>query len=118
MYDDMMFGLGTGMIVLYFGITAFYLMVGWKIFEKAGKPGWGSLIPIFNIILMLEITGRPSGWFVLWFFFSPIMYIIYCFDLAAAFGKDSGYGVGLWLLGGIFLPILAFGDAQYQGNRH
>ena len=35
-------------------------------------------------------------------------------DLAKRFGKGNGFGVGLWLLGFIFVPILGFGDATYQ----
>ncbi len=121
MYDDAgasaAAGIGAGMMILYFAIVIFMLIVGWKIFTKAGKPGWGCIIPIYNIILMLEITSRPTWWIVLWIFFSPIMSIIFCFDLAKAFGKGTGFGFGMLFLGIIFYPILAFGDAQYVGNN-
>jgi hypothetical protein len=33
--------------------------------------------------------------------------------LSKVFGKDGGFAVGLILLGAVFLPILAFGDAEY-----
>ena len=118
MYDDAgagaAAGIGAGMLILYLVLAIFYLIVMWKIFVKAGKPGWGIIIPIYNIILMLEMTSRPTWWIVLWLFFSPVMFIIYCFDLAKAFGKSSGFGVGLWFLGFIFFPILAFGSAEFK----
>ncbi len=118
MYDDAgagaAAGIGAGMLILYLVLAIFYFIVMWKIFVKAGKPGWGVIIPIYNIILMLEITSRPTWWIVLWIFFFPIMVIIFCFDLAKAFGRSGGFGVGLWILGFIFFPILAFGKAEYQ----
>ena len=69
MYDDASAnaaaGIGAGMMILYFVVLIFMLIVWWKIFTKAGKPGWGIIIPIYNIVLMLEIAGRPGWWFLL-----------------------------------------------------
>lgn len=90
----------------------------WKTFVKAGKPGWGAIIPIYNVILLLEIAGRPLWWILL--FLIPlvnfIFYIIVSMDVARNFGKGAGFGLGLALLGFIFYPILGFGDAKYQGS--
>lgn len=91
----------------------------WKIFEKAGRPGWEGIVPIYNIYIMItEIIGKPAWWIVL--FFIPIVNfiasIIIGIDLAKSFGKGAGFGLGLALLGFIFYPILGFGDAQYQGK--
>ena len=89
----------------------------WKTFEKAGQPGWGSIIPIYNIILLLRIAGRPLWWVIL--FFIPlvnfIIGIIVPIDVARSFGKGVGFDVGLVFLPFIFYPILGFGDARYQG---
>ena len=89
----------------------------WKIFEKAGKPGWAGIVPIYNAIVLLEIVGRPIWWIVL--LFVPcvgfVVGILLCIDLAKSFGKDAGYGIGLALLGFVFFPMLAFGDARYVG---
>jgi len=89
----------------------------WKTFVKAGKPGWGAIIPIYNIILLLEIAGRPLWWIVL--FLIPLVNfiaaIIVSMDVAKNFGKGAGFGLGLAFLGFIFYPILGFGDAKYQG---
>ena len=90
----------------------------WKTFEKAGKPGWAAIVPIYNIIIMLEIAGKPIWWIIL--FFIPIANIIVMIlamiAFAARFGKGAGFGVGLALLGFVFFPILGFGDAQYTGG--
>ncbi len=119
MYNESAATWGTGYFILCFIFAVFYVIVMWKVFVKAGKPGWGSIIPIYNIILMLEIVDRPIWWIIL--FFVPVVNIIIGFivliDFARAFGKDTGFGVGLILLGFIFFPILAFGDAQYVGIK-
>ena len=89
----------------------------WKIFTKAGQPGWASIIPIYNWYIICKIVGRPGWWVILLLipFVNFIIGIILCIDLAKSFGKGVGFGIGLVLLGVIFFPILAFGSAQYQG---
>lgn len=91
----------------------------WKVFEKAGKPGWGVIIPIYNGILALEIAGRPIWWIIL--FFIPVISIIPAFiiplGIAKKFGKGAGFGIGLIFLPFIFYPILGFGDADCDANR-
>src|SRR5438046_6722674 len=89
----------------------------WKMFEKAGKPGWAAIVPIYNIIVMLEIVGRPLWWIVLFLIpcVSIVAWIIIAIDVAKAFGKDVAYGIGIALLGFIFIPMLGFGDARYVG---
>ena len=91
----------------------------WKVFVKAGKPGWAAIVPIYNVIVLLEIAGKPLWWVIL--FFIPIvniiMAVLVCIAVAKSFGKSDLFGVGLGLLGFIFFPILGFGDAQYQGAK-
>jgi hypothetical protein len=89
----------------------------WKVFTKAGQPGWASIIPIYNIYIWCKIVGRPWWWILLMLipFVNFIVAIILCIDLAKSFGKGVGFGIGLALLGIIFFPILGFGSAQYQG---
>jgi len=90
----------------------------WKVFTKAGEPGWGAIIPIYNVYLLLKIAGRPGWWLVL--FLIPgvnlIIQIIVSVDVARNFGKGIGYGIGLTFLAFIFYPLLGFGDATYQGG--
>lgn len=90
----------------------------WKIFEKAGQPGWASLVPIYNFyVLCTEVNGREPLFII--FFFLPIANIIapivMMIDTAKSFGKDTVYGLGLYFLSIIFVPMLGFGDDQYVG---
>lgn len=112
-------GEGIGILgsLFFLAIAIFYIYVGWRIFEKADQPGWASIIPIYNIVVMLRIVGRPMWWLIL--FLVPVVniipLIIIPIDLAKSFGKGTGFGIGLMLLGVIFGPILAFGSATYEG---
>jgi hypothetical protein len=107
--------LGIGFIVLEIAILVLAIAVGWKIFAKAGKPGWASIIPIYNIIVMLQIVGKPLWWIILLFipFVNLVIAIIVAIELAKVFGKGGGFAAGLILLPFIFYPILAFGEARY-----
>ncbi len=86
----------------------------WKIFDKAGKPGWAAIVPFYNIYLLVEIVGRDILWFVLCLIL-PFLVIVIYIDLAKSFGKGTGYGLGLAFLPFVFFPMLGFGDAQYIG---
>ena len=90
----------------------------WIIFRKAGKPGWGSLIPIFNTYLLLKIAGKPGWWLILLFIplVNVIIGVIMMIKIAENFGKGNGFAIGMILLPIIFYPILAFGDAKYIGE--
>ena len=89
----------------------------WKVFTKAGKPGWAAIIPIYNVIVLLQIAGKPLWWIVL--LFIPIVNIVIAamvmIGVAKAFGKGTGFALGLLFLSPIFIPILGFSDAQYTG---
>ena len=89
----------------------------WKVFTKAGKPGWASIIPIYNMIVLLEIVGKPVWWIILMMIplVNFIVVVLVFLELARRFGKSELFGVGLLLLGVVFFPILAFGDARYRG---
>jgi len=115
----------AGLVAAVFGVGAlaftgalFLLLVVsmWKVFAKAGKPGWAAIVPIYNIVVMLEITGKPLWWIVL--FFIPLVNfvaaILLSLALAEKFGKGAGFGIGIAFLSFVFLPILAFGDARYK----
>ena len=112
-------GGGTPLIVLliYLAVIALMIVSLWRVFTKAGQPGWACIVPIYNIIVMLQIADKPLWWIIL--FFIPIANIIIPImvniAIAEKFGKGAGFGIGLSFLGFIFFPILAFGDAQYSG---
>lgn len=103
--------------IVYLAILVVVIIGCWKLFEKAGKPGWAAIVPIYNIIVLLEIVGRPLWWVVLFLIpcVSIVAAVMVCIDLAKSFGKDVAYGIGLALLGFIFFPMLGFGSAQYVG---
>ncbi len=102
--------------VVYFAVLIFVLAAFWKMFKKAGKPGWGAIIPIYNMILLLQIAKRPLWWVLLLFIpvVSFVIAIVIYMDLADRFGKTTGFALGLIFLPFIFVPILGFGDAKYQ----
>ncbi len=105
------------MMLVWLAVMIAVLAGFWKVFVKAGKPGWACLVPIYNIIVMLQIVGRPLWWLVLLLipFVNFVVLIIISIDMAKSFGKGTGYGIGLAFLGAIFYPMLGFGDAKYQG---
>jgi hypothetical protein len=106
-------------VSMIFGLLIALLLIVamWKVFTKAGQPGWASIIPIYNLYIWCKIVGRPWWWILLMLIplVNFIICIILCIDLAKSFGKGVGFGIGLALLGIIFFPILGFGSAQYQG---
>ena len=98
-------------------VAIFLIIAMWKVFTKAGEPGWVSIIPIYNIYALCKIAGRPGWWLLLMLipFVNFIVAIIVCIDIAKNFGKGAGFGIGLAFLGPIFFPILGFGSATYEG---
>src|SRR5881409_837999 len=98
-------------------IALLIIVAMWKVFTKAGQPGWAAIIPIYNLYVWCKIVGRPWWWILLMLIplVNFIILIILLIDLAKSFGKGVGFGIGLILLPIIFFPILGFGSAQYQG---
>ena len=103
--------------ICWFVFAILMIAALWKVFTKAGQPGWASIIPILNTYFLCKIAGRPGWWVILMLipFVNFIIWIILCIDVAKSFGKGVGFGIGLLLLPIIFFPILGFGSAQYQG---
>ncbi len=107
---------GLLFLLVWLAVVVAVIAGGWKMFAKAGQPGWAIIIPIFNLYVLCKIAGRP-GWWVLLFIIpivNVVVSIIVALDVAKAFGKGVGFGIGLWLLAFIFIPILGFGSATYQ----
>lgn len=107
----------TGLLIFWLAIMVFLIAAQWKVFVKAGQPGWAAIIPIYNIYIMTKITGKPGIWTL--FCLIPFINIIFGIWLinmmSKSFGKDEGFTVGLLLLGIVFWPILGFGSAKYLG---
>lgn len=107
--------LGTYMILILV-IAVIMIIANWKVFTKAGKPGWASIIPLYNMYVMFEIAGM-NGWMFLLTFIpivNIIIQIMLYLNLAKKFGKSTGFAIGLILLNPIFLLMLAFGNAEYN----
>lgn len=106
---------GIGVLV---GAMLFLLVIiasCWKMYEKAGVAGWKAIVPFYNMYVLVQIAGKPWWWFLL--MFVPVVGIVIallvCLSLAERFGKGTLFGIGLFFLGFIFIPILAFGKARY-----
>ena len=104
-------------IIFCLALVVFIIAAMWKVFVKAGQPGWAAIIPIYNIYIMTKIAGKPGIWTLLCLI--PVVNYIFTIWLynmiSKSFGKDEGFTVGLVLLGIVFWPILGFGSARYQG---
>ena len=101
----------TTIIFAIVNIVAF-----WRIFEKAGIAGWKSIIPVYNLLNILDIAGKPRYWLLFLLIpglhlFIPVWIIIL---LGQRFQQSDLFIMGLFLFGFIFIPILAFGDAVYD----
>ena len=109
-------GLGIGMMLVWLVVVVVMIAALWKVFAKAGEPGWAAIVPIYNIIVMLKIAGKPLWWILLLFipFVNFVIAIMVMIAFAKNFGKGAGFGIGLALLGFIFFPMLAFSDAKYS----
>ena len=94
-----------------------YVIGAWKVFTKADRPGWWSIIPIWNAAVLLQISGR-SGWWVLGYvvpLLNLFVQIRWGVEMANSYGRGVGFAIGLILLEPLFLVILGFGGARYLG---
>ena len=110
-------GVSTIYIVISAAVSIILLVGMWKMYSKAGEPGWASIIPLYNLYVLFKITWGKGIKFLL--LLIPIVNIFIAIKtnikLAKAFGKDTGFAIGLVFLTPIFYAILGFGDAQYLG---
>ena len=113
--DAVATGLGLVGSLVWLAIIIVVIVAMWKVFTKAGQPGWGILIPIYNAYLLCKIAGKPGWWVLLMFIplVNIVVAILVSIGVAANFGKGAGFGIGLAFLGFIFYPILAYSDASY-----
>ena len=118
---DETYAVAAGILMVYWVIVlviAVVCLVGmWKMFVKAGKPGWGAIIPFYNTYCLFEMSFG-TGWLFL-LLFRPCFNGLFLFGMlyypGTGFGKGAAFGVGILFLPFIFLPMLGFGDAQFIG---
>lgn len=108
--------LGATFWIVWGAVMLFYIAAMWKVFTKAGQPGWASIIPIYNMVVLCQIAGKPVWWVLLMFI--PIVNIVVAVmvwhNISVNFGHGVGFTLGLVFLGFIFIPILAWGGSEYQ----
>ncbi len=102
-------------VLIYFALIIFIFASLWRVFTKAGQPGWAIIIPIYNAYILLKIAGKPGWWLLLMLIpvVNFIVAILVYVGVAERFGKGAGFAIGLMFLSFIFFPILAFSDAEY-----
>lgn len=124
--------IATGLFIGIIAIVILLIISYWKIFKKAGQPGWAAIIPFYSSVVLSKVAG-VNIWFYLGILIATVVgsfiplistlatianfvwTLVIAFKLPGKFGKGVGFGFGLWLLPGIFYPILAFGKSEYQG---
>jgi hypothetical protein len=136
--------MGTGILIFVLALMAFYIITLWRIFTKAGQPGWAVLIPIYSAIVYLKIIGRSGAWLLVYLFLGMlygvgaylavtgnaaaggllvivgligilVISIIDTHRLSKSFSQGAGFTVGLVLINIVFYALLAFGDYKYVG---
>lgn len=111
--------ISIGYVIVCLAVIVVSLVGMWKVFEKAGKPGWAAIVPFYNLYCLFEMSFG-NGWLFLLTFVPCANFVvaIMCyFKLAKAFGKGIGFGFGLLFFNFIFMMILGFGDAEYIGPQ-
>jgi hypothetical protein len=110
--------MGTGMMLFIVAVSIVCIAAFWKVFVKAGQPGWAAIIPFYNVYIMLKIIGRPAWWLVLMFIpiVNVVIAVIIAMDMAKSFGQTAVFGIVLLFFFSIIgYLILGFGSAQYVG---
>jgi uncharacterized protein DUF5684 len=104
--------------LIYLAVVILEIVAMWKLFTKAGRPGWAAIVPIYNLYVLVKVAGREGWWVILYFIplVNVVVWFIVAIDIARNFGRSTGFGIGIALLSFIFIPILAFGDARYVGS--
>lgn len=108
----------SGIVSLILILALLILMFAslWRIYEKAGKPGWASLIPLYNMLVLLEIVGKPWWWLLLLMIpgVNIVLSVWVTNLLSKSFGQGVWFTLGLIFLPFIFWPLLGLGDYKYQ----
>ncbi len=104
------------LVLVYLAVIVLAIAGLWKIFTKAGQPGWASIIPIYNAIVLIQIARKPMWWILMLFIpcVGLIFSILLWIEVCKKFGKGGGFTVGIVLLPFVFIPMLGFGSAQYN----
>lgn len=117
---------GSAGDAIYWTVIAVYVLAAvliiasmWILYRKANKPGWAAVVPFYKTVVMMEVIGRPTWWFLI-IAFVPIVTIwfgiVAALDFAKSYGKSTGFGILLILLPIVGYPLLAFDkNTKYVG---
>jgi len=110
---------GTMMLIVCLVIAVVMLVGLWKVFVKAGQPGWACIVPFYNVYILLKIAGKPGWWLLLYFIplVNIVVGIIVAISIAKAFGRSAAFGFFLLFLLGIGYLIIGFGSDRYLGPQ-
>lgn len=108
--------LGATFWIVWCAVFLFYIAAMWKVFTKAGQPGWAAIIPIYNMVVLCQIAGKPVWWVLLMFipFVNIVVAVMVWHNVSLRFGHGVGFTLGLLFLGFIFIPVLAWGSSEYR----
>jgi hypothetical protein len=113
-------------IFLFVFVLLLIVLAGmWKVYTKAGEPGWAVLVPIYNTYVLARIGDKP-GWMgivaclagfipIVGHIVGLVLFLIISIGVARTFGKGAWFGVGLCFLSFIFYPVLGFGSSEATG---
>ncbi len=107
---------GTTMLIVELAFIVLVIAGLWATLNKAGRPGWGAIIPIYNLYLIIKMAGRPGWWLILYLIpiVNIIIGLIVAIDVSQNFGHGAGYGILLWIFPWLMYLVLGFGSAQYN----
>lgn len=111
-------GFFCGLAIVIIVLSLIQMAAMWVIFDKAGEPGWASIVPVYNMWVLAEVGDLP-GWLGLLACFAPfipfvgslaqfVLWAVISVNVAKAFDRSVLFGIGLTLLPFIFYPVLAF----------
>ncbi|MDC7234031.1 MAG: DUF5684 domain-containing protein [Spirochaetales bacterium] len=105
------------LVVFWLIVSVVLLVANWKIFTKAGKPGWAILIPIYNVIVMLQIVKKPLWWIIMLLIpgVNVVFVILIIYNLCLSFGQPAWHVIPALLVSFVYYPYLAFSSASYKG---
>jgi Family of unknown function (DUF5684) len=114
--DDLLIAAALATAITFFLLAVPTLAGLWKVFEKAGQPGWAALVPVYQLVVLHRIAGHPGWWGLVCFI--PCVYVVLgvlvCLDLAKRFGQSPLVGIGLLVAPFVGFPLLGFGGAKYE----
>ncbi|MCU0847636.1 MAG: DUF5684 domain-containing protein [Spirochaetes bacterium] len=111
---------GGGSVVgslIYLAIIILVIAGLWKIFVKAGKPGWAAIVPIYNLIVMIQIAGKPIWWIILMIIplVNFIVFILIWLEIIKKFGQPTWHVILVIFVGFVYIPYLGFSDVAFKG---